>query len=326
LEPNRKFDYFLTCHYVEQVQILSEETRGIGTSARTVKSGSTHPKLMKNCYIMLCGVKQPYLPVGTKWKAAWDFIDSIHTASNKKKPEFPNYLPGTWGPKDADILIGKDEKNGRFITEKSMKIYDISMAINQNIFVYKNKPEKKPKFEIVKNGNVYETTLTFNLHTGTHIDAPLHMIKKGDSVGSYDLHRFFTTAQVLDLSDQTEKITAEALKKKDIKANRFLILKTKNSEKEYFDHNFIYLDKSGALYLSKLAITGVGIDALGIERNQPNHDTHKILLEKRIVILEGLRLNDISEGEYLLSAFPLKINDSEAAPVRAVLIELPKAE
>lgn len=90
---------------------------------------------------------------------------------------------------------------------------------------------------------------------------------------------------------------------------------------EDFDFEFVYLDKSGALYLKEKEIVGVGIDALGIERSQPDHETHKILLEAGIVILEGLRLKDVEEGEYFLYAAPLKIKGAEAAPTRAVLIK-----
>ena len=71
---------------------------------------------------------------------------------------------------------------------------------------------------------------------------------------------------------------------------------------------------------------GVGIDALGIERNQPGHPTHKILLGAGIVILEGLRLKGVPEGDYFLAAPPLKLNGYEAAPVRAALIKWDKAD
>lgn len=207
-----------------------------------------------------------------------------------------------------------------------MRIYDISMAIDNKTFVYKNAEQKKPVFDVKQSGHVTETNLNMNLHTGTHIDAPLHMINGGAPVGDYDLSRFFTTAVVLDFSETEEKITAELLKSKHIPENSFVLLKTKNSFAECFDFDFVYLDEGGAAYLSALPIAGVGIDALGIERNQPNHPSHTILLGNRIVILEGLRLKHIKEGKYLLAAFPLKLNDSEAAPVRAVLIETNEAE
>ena len=68
-------------------------------------------------------------------------------------------------------------------------------------------------------------------------------------------------------------------------------------------------------------VIGAGIDSLGIERNQPNHETHKTLLSNKIMILEGLRLKHVEEGPYLLIAAPLNIPGVEASPVRAFLIE-----
>ena len=61
-------------------------------------------------------------------------------------------------------------------------IYDITMTIHPQMMVYKNKEEKKVKIKQVnffeKEGH-YESEINFNLHTGTHIDYPLHMIKDG---------------------------------------------------------------------------------------------------------------------------------------------------
>ena len=51
-------------------------------------------------------------------------------------------------------------------------------------------------------------------------------------------------------------------------------------------------------------VIGAGIDSLGIERNQPNHETHKTLLSNKIMILEGLRLKHVEEGPYVLIAAP----------------------
>jgi len=210
-----------------------------------------------------------------------------------------------------------DGSSGRI----KMKIYDISMMLNDNTFVYKNKPEKKPRFIGNQNNDVYETTMTFNLHTGTHFDAPRHMIKTGKTIGEYELNRFITPAQVLDFTDLTDKITAEHLKGKNIESGKFILFKTINSFRDYFDPGFVYLEQTGADHLRKLKIAGIGIDALGIERNQPHHDTHNILLKNNIIILEGLRLKDVPTGNYLLIALPLKLNEAEAAPTRAVLIK-----
>lgn len=205
-----------------------------------------------------------------------------------------------------------------------MIIYDISMDIHNNMTVYKNREAKKPKLEVqsnFENSSVYESKLTMNLHTGTHLDASLHVTKDGNTIDTMDLNKVVTQCKVFDLTHLEEKITANDLLPYSIKENDFILFKTKNSYIEDFDYNFVYLEKSGANYLKEKKIKGVGIDCLGIERAQPDHETHKTLLNNSIVILEGLRLKDIPEGEFFLFAAPLKLNNTEASPTRALLVK-----
>ncbi|PKM52351.1 MAG: cyclase [Firmicutes bacterium HGW-Firmicutes-7] len=205
-----------------------------------------------------------------------------------------------------------------------MEIIDISMTISKDMIVYKNKEEKRPKiFESAnfKENNHYESSLTINMHTGTHIDAPLHMIEGGNTMANYSIEDFISQAKVLDFTFVKECITEQDLKMKDIQEDDYILLKTKNSFDTNFNEKFIYLEESGAKYLERLNIKGVGIDALGIERNQPNHETHKILLDQGVMILEGLKLDQVQEGNYQLIVLPIKLLDVEAAPARAILIK-----
>ena len=203
-------------------------------------------------------------------------------------------------------------------------IYDISMTIHKEMMVYKNKEEKYPKIKQVnffeKEGN-YESELTMNLHTGTHIDFPLHMIKDGSNSNTENLDTLMGKAKVFDVTHLKEKITYEDIKDFKIETNDFLIFKTKNSLSEKFDYDFVYLEESAASYLANKKVRGVGIDALGIERAQANHPTHKILLSQNIIIIEGLRLKEVPEDTYEMFCLPLKIANVEALPVRAILIK-----
>jgi arylformamidase len=205
-----------------------------------------------------------------------------------------------------------------------IKIYDISMDIHEKMSVYKNKDEKKPKLKVISDhvsGHSFESEITMGMHTGTHIDAPLHMIEGGSTIEHYDLKKFIRKCKVLDFTHVEDRITRGILEEKNIEAEDFILFKTRNSFQEEFDFKFVFLDKSGAEYLKAKNIVGVGTDSLGIERDQPQHETHKILLGQGIVIIEGLRLKDVDEGEYILYAPPLKIKGVEAAPTRAMLIE-----
>lgn len=205
-----------------------------------------------------------------------------------------------------------------------MIIHDISMTITKEMAVYKNRDHKRPVFyqaaSFEKEG-VYETQLLMNLHTGTHIDFPLHAIKHGNNSTNHRLETLIGRAKVLDLTHLIDCVSAADLQNSNIAEEDFILIKTKNSFSENFDFNFIYLDQSAAAYLVSKKIRGIGIDALGIERNQPNHPTHDLLLSNNIMILEGLRLSQISAKTYDLIALPLKIDNVEALPVRAILLE-----
>jgi arylformamidase len=205
-----------------------------------------------------------------------------------------------------------------------MRVYDISMAVKNDMKVYKNKEEKRPYIEIIKDygsSDMFESKITLDMHTGTHMDAPLHVIKGGKSIDKVDLQSLITKCRVIDFTAVDDKICEVDLQNKDIREGDFILFKTKNSQNEEFNPKFIYLDKSGAKFLSELGIKGVGTDGLGIERGQENHETHKILLGNDIHIIEGLDLFEIVSGEYTLIALPIKIEGVEASPVRAVLVE-----
>ena len=128
-------------------------------------------------------------------------------------------------------------------------------------------------------------------------------------------------ARVLDFSDVEGGIGKEDLKAKDIQPGEFLLLKTKNSGKDEFDFEFVYLKEDGAKFLAEKKVRGVGIDALGIERSQPGHPTHKSLFQAGVIIMEGLRLKEVPEGTYFMVALPIKLMETEAAPARVILME-----
>ena len=206
-----------------------------------------------------------------------------------------------------------------------MKIIDISMTIKETMQVYKNRESKKPHISLDSDhqtGNSYESRLNMNMHTGTHVDAPLHMIEGGNTMETYSLDQFVGTALVLDLSHLSERVIKKAdLQTFDIKANDIVLLKTANSLVEDFEFDFVYLSGQGAAYLASLGVKAVGIDALGIERDAPDHPAHSVLLKKNIPIIEGLRLLEVAQGHYDFIGLPIKLNKVEAAPLRAILIE-----
>jgi len=205
-----------------------------------------------------------------------------------------------------------------------MIIHDISMTIEKEMGVYKNIEGKRPviKFDRkIPKDSINESRMCMNLHTGTHIDAPYHVDDMGATIDAIDLNKLITKCRVLDLTKIVGGITKDDLMCKNIRRGEFLLLKTKNSFTEEFEPDFIFVEKSGAEYLAEKEIIGVAIDSFGIERAQPDHETHKTLFNKGVIIIEGVRLKEIEEAEYLMCALPLKIKGVDGAPARIVLIK-----
>jgi len=204
-----------------------------------------------------------------------------------------------------------------------MKIYDLSPEISEDMAVYKDKADKKPKIivaRMLKNG-ANESKLEIDSHTGSHVDAPYHVLNNGKTIEKISLDKFMGKAVVLDFTKVKNAITKKHLKNVKIQKNDIVLLKTIKKIERSFNPDFTYLEKTGAEYLASKKIKAVGIDNLGIERSQSNHETHKILLKNNIPIFEGLDLSKVKQGRYFFHGLPLKVRRGDASPVRAVLVK-----
>lgn len=206
---------------------------------------------------------------------------------------------------------------------KNYKVYDISMDVQEDMMTYEKIIDYRPEYQYRSflEGTIRETVLKTNVHCGTHMDAPRHMIKDGDTIEKIDLHSVVCWCKVFDLTSCTSIITKEELSKLNIQKGDFIILKTKSSFDNDYDFNFPYVDSDAAKYLVEKEIVGLGLDAVTVERAQADFSTHRTLMKKGINILEGLRLGEIEEGEYFLSAAPIKLTGADGAFVRAVLVQ-----
>lgn len=205
-----------------------------------------------------------------------------------------------------------------------MRIHDVTRLISEDMTVYKDRESKKIKRTIVadyEKADYYESRMDMDMHCGTHIDAPLHMIKGGDTIEKYDLSKFIGDCKVFDLTDVDEAIRKKDIENLDIQKDDIVIFKTKNSFDQGYNPKFVYIEEDAAMYLSEKGIKTVGIDAMSIERDKKEHPSHKIILGANIGVIEDLYLKNVGQGQYFLSALPLNIRGSEASPIRAVLIE-----
>ncbi len=201
------------------------------------------------------------------------------------------------------------------------KIIDISLTLEEGMIAY---PDNPPfAIESVSGVSSSRSILTLGTHTGTHIDAPLHVFKDGNGVNKIPLARFAGPCRVLDLSKVKESITIKDLESFCIKKGERILIKTSNSKRGFktFYDDYVYLDGDASDYLAKKGIILFGIDSLSVKkRGGADHRPHLSLLKKCIVIFEGLNLAKVTGGAYFFVGFPLKLGNIDGAPARAVLM------
>ena len=196
-----------------------------------------------------------------------------------------------------------------------MKIYDIS----QKVFgceVYPGDPEpKRETIASISGGDLYNlTSFSMCAHNGTHVDAPSHFINDGATVSDIDLSQTVGYAFVADFSGEmsgndAREILSKAIALSPEAAKRILI----RGEATVTEEAATVFADSGILLL------GVESQSVGaIDKPMP---VHLPLLSRGVVLLEGVRLSNVTEGKYFLSAAPILLNGCEGSPCRAVLID-----
>jgi arylformamidase len=206
------------------------------------------------------------------------------------------------------------------------RIYDISVPIRSGGLVYPGNPEIEITLQqaVAKGAGANVSLVRFGSHTGTHADAARHFFDDGQTVDKIPLERLIGPALLLSFSDDVRAVGAAELRKHDLKGRKRILLRTRNSallSQREFARDYTYLAPDGAQYLVDNGIELVGIDYLSIEQfHSGHHKTHRILLERSVVILEGLDLSVPAPGEYELICLPLRIEGCDGAPARAVLI------
>lgn len=205
------------------------------------------------------------------------------------------------------------------------KIIDISLPLSKSTIVYPgNVPVSIETHSKFSKKASHLSKIIMGSHAGTHVDAPKHSLKDGGEVADFPLEAFVGPARVLDFSDELLEITRKSLEKKKIKKGERILAKTKNSEIGYatFREDYIYLSGDGAEYLAKLGVALFAIDYISVkQKGSTDNRPHTALLSKNIPIVEGVNLKDVKEGEYFLSAAPLKFLGIDGAPCRALLLK-----
>lgn len=186
----------------------------------------------------------------------------------------------------------------------------------------------EPALDMACGGAANVTHVHIGSQTGTHFDTPHHILNNGVTVEQLPLWACYGPARVVEIPPEIQAIDAGVLRQAapDLKDCERLLLKTRNSRfwqthPTEFRTDFAALTADGAEYLADLGLLLVGIDYLSVELyGSTGLKAHKALLHHNILILEGVNLNHVEPGEYILAAFPVNYQGLDGAPTRAVLI------
>jgi arylformamidase len=206
------------------------------------------------------------------------------------------------------------------------RIYDISVPIRSGGLVYPGNPEINIALQqaVAKGASANVSTIRFGSHTGTHADAARHFFDDGQPVDQIPLDRLIGPAVLVRFDDQVRAVGAAELRQHDLEGHKRILIRTRNSallSRPDFVKDYTYLAPDGAQYLVDQGVELVGIDYLSIEQfHSGHHRTHRTLLERAVVIVEGLDLSAPPAGEYEFICLPLRLEGCDGAPARAVLI------
>jgi len=205
-----------------------------------------------------------------------------------------------------------------------MKIIDISAPLSGNIPIW---PGSHGFSQIQRNSisdgcQANVTIINMDIHVGTHIDAPFHFLMEGKTIDKIPLNELCGDAFVLDARNE-EKITEMVLIGGNIPQNtKRLLIKTNNGywwKQKSFNQSYVGLSADGAQWLVDNGIKLIGIDYLSVASFDEVQIVHEILLNKDIIIVEGLDLTEPNQGNYEFSCLPLKMVKADGAPARATL-------
>lgn len=200
-------------------------------------------------------------------------------------------------------------------------IYDISVPVHPEMHIYRGNPGVSlARHESIADGaHANVSRLELGVHSGTHVDGALHFIDGAAGTEALPLETMVGPVAVVDATAIDGDLDEAALMSIELGDGERILFKTKNSqlwELPEFTHDFIRLTGTGARYLINRGVRLVGIDYLSIG----DVDAHRELLGAGVVVVEGLDLRRVEPGAYELICLPIRLEGSDGAPCRALLV------
>jgi arylformamidase len=202
---------------------------------------------------------------------------------------------------------------------------DVSVTVRDGMPHWPDNPPivMQRAMELIRGHACNLSHVAMGVHTGTHIDAPVHFIHQAAGVDEMPLAATMGPARVIEITDQRE-ITADELRGHSLQAGERVLFRTSNSPRcwqaDRFVEDFVYISEQAAEHLAGIRVRTVGVDYLSVGGyHADGAKIHRILLSAGIWIIEGLDLSAVGAGRYEMICLPVKLHGSDGAPARALL-------
>ncbi len=178
------------------------------------------------------------------------------------------------------------------------------------------------KFTLAKDGFA-ELIIRMVSHTGTHIDAPRHMVADGKTLDRYPVSFFIGQAIVLDLGH--DDVSPELLsdREQQLQTVDFVLFRTLFSKKWGTTGYFEDMPSPSLFTIQHICshkLRGIGIDAISIDPIRSiSLENHHNILGRGMIIMENLtNLHKLPSQPFRLIALPLKVDGSDGFSARIV--------
>lgn len=207
-----------------------------------------------------------------------------------------------------------------------MEIKDLTLKVGSSTPTYLGDPSFKRRLvqSISANDPTNVSLLTMSAHIGTHVDAPSHLFNGANSIDQIPLDILVGRVLVVEYSG-LGPITANDMENFGISYGITRVLfKTRNSQlldRREFVYDYVGFTEEAGKWVVNRGIKLIGIDYLSVDAPQNiNFPVHRLMLAAEVVVVEGLSLGEISAGEYTLVCLPMKLEETEGAPARVILL------
>jgi kynurenine formamidase len=210
---------------------------------------------------------------------------------------------------------------------EAMNIIDLSHPITPTMPVY---PGTQPPLiqtrSSLEDAGFMEKRLSLSSHVGTHVDAPAHLLKGGKTLDMLPLEQFFGRALNVDVSGLGQPFLGIQDLEPYLEAIRqaeFILLQTGWSRhwgSSSYYAGYPVLSREAAEWLSGFGLKGFGMDTMSVDSmDSEDLPVHRSFLQKETILIENLTSLAAAPGSlFLFSCFPLKLEEADGSPVRAV--------